>query len=615
MKSYVSDLLEVALTLLRECESKSVAAPSLVDIQRDAECLRRRVEHEGLSFLTITLPQYCQDFESSLESGCVDPKSFRSFQKDGRIPAFGRGIVGQLFDRETGLFKHGVDPHVQADIVRTIRQISRSFAKVSLECTSARTRRALVSFARTEQELQSLSVQDELLAQFRTVSTVLWPPVVSVLQPDDLVPRHGPGVTAEGTSGNQKYHWQYWSDALDRLVPLYAHGYPMGAVGERGMDSWQMPTQDEMIPARVIPVPKTLKTPRIIAAEPAAHQYVQQALRDQLYAAIGADKITGGRINFTDQEVNQQLALRGSADASNCTIDLSDASDRVLNDLAGVMFESSPLVWETIQACRSTRAELPWGEKVPLVKFASMGNALTFPVESMYFYTICVVALHRLDQRPVSRASVREYGRQVYVYGDDIVVPQRAATTVIATLHEFHCRVNVRKTFWKSHFRESCGMDSYFGYRVTPTYIRRKVPMTRQDVSEIVSTCSTARQLHAAGLVDTAELLFTKLEQLLGPMPNVGDDSPALGRPQVDYLADRSTWRRFRVSTELHRIQIYAWVVEPVYRTDPLDGWPALTKCLLNMIRGNPPIHDKKHLDRSVQRGAVALKLRWVNPQ
>lgn len=70
-------------------------------IDRDWSYLQSRFEHEGLSFLTITLPTFAKDFERCLEQGYVSASEFRSFKKDrssGLIPSFLRGITAYVFD-------------------------------------------------------------------------------------------------------------------------------------------------------------------------------------------------------------------------------------------------------------------------------------------------------------------------------------------------------------------------------------------------------------------------------------------------------------------------------------------------------------------------------------
>jgi len=45
----------------------------------DAKYVQGRSKHEGLSFLTITLPSFGKDFQKSLDQGLVDRNTFQGF--------------------------------------------------------------------------------------------------------------------------------------------------------------------------------------------------------------------------------------------------------------------------------------------------------------------------------------------------------------------------------------------------------------------------------------------------------------------------------------------------------------------------------------------------------
>ena len=97
----------------------------------DYKKLQRRVESEGESFLTITLPQYCKDFERSLELGSVGPGLFLEFQKAGGLPLFLRGFLDQVFDTKGVLLDK---PNI--DCILAIRQLTLMFGKIERPCTT-----------------------------------------------------------------------------------------------------------------------------------------------------------------------------------------------------------------------------------------------------------------------------------------------------------------------------------------------------------------------------------------------------------------------------------------------------------------------------------------------
>jgi hypothetical protein len=630
MKSNVSDYLEIMEAVYRDATMKCTADVS--DL-RDLETIRSRVKDEGLSFLTITLPKFCQAFEKALAFGFIDSHDFSGFrmEKHGSIPAFLQGMISQIFDRETGRMKNddspvdtGVDCSDYPTLVEGVRQICLTLKKIRIECTPERVQLALQSFVNTEQSFQMFSVLDEDISSFATVSFVLYSDLLRTITLDELLCKHGPGATADGRAGNSKYRWRFWHDRLEPYFPLIGNGYPLGTPSEsEELNSVTYVPVDQELPVKVVTVPKTLKSPRIIAEEPCCAQFAQQAIKDELTTRLETYRFTSGHINFRDQTVNQKLALMASIHGRLATIDLSDASDRVPRDLALKMFDSNPDLRDAIDACRSTMAQLPDGRLVgPLMKFASMGSALCFPVEAMYFYAVCVVALLRAQSLPETPGNVFKVSRQVYVYGDDIIVPSTYADAVFDHLQKYNCKVNSNKTFFCGSFRESCGVDAFRGYEVTPTYITRECPKDRQQASEIISWVAAANHFYKKGYWLTAQSIFHKVEKVVGILPYVSETSPLLGR--ISFLSPRITgfWNRkitrIRFNRDYHSFEVKGLVSGPVYRTDELEGYGASTKAFLRLenkpdiLGSSPAVGVSGSLDRIALHGAVTLKLRWA---
>jgi hypothetical protein len=611
----ISDLLEVTQAIYLDACASCLANVS--DL-RDLKTIRSRVKDEGVSFLTITLPQFARDFERSLANGQIDAMAFRNFRKVRGIPAFLSGILRHIFDLETGRIHDELptDSDTVARLVDSVRQICLAFKKMELECTPARTYAAFEGFIAIEQSFDMFSLPEEELQYFDLVSSVLWDDMLGDLRLDMLFPRHGPGATAERISGNQKFIWQRWHERLELYFPFFGNAVPLGCALESGFEDVSFISQELEQPVRVTPVPKTLKAPRIIAIEPCCMQYVQQGIRNAIYRKIESFKLTKGHVNFADQTVNQELAMMSSHDGRFATIDLSDASDRVPHSLAMRMFRSNQDLRDLIDACRSTRAEMPDGRVIgPLRKFASMGSALCFPIEAMYFYTICVASQLRKHNLPVSRKNVFLISRGIYIYGDDIVVPTDDASTVLDDLQKYNCKVNTNKSFWTGKFRESCGVDAYDGRLVTPIYIITTPPENRQQAKELISWTETARSFFKKGYLRTSSLLFNRVEQHLGPLPELPDDSPGLGRI---YSLGNSAFQR-RWSAVLQRFEVKAWCPRPVIRTDSLVGYAALNKSL-SVLEGKPkelnfldlPSTSGDSLASSALYGAVAINRRWV---
>lgn len=606
MKSHVSELLEVVDSIFIDAAAR--CADVSLDL-RDLSTIKSRVEHEGLSFLTITLPSLGKDFDRSLSEGCIGSTRFLSFKKRGKAPAFLQGFFSQVFDEAGRIFD---EPCISA--IASIRQIAYTFKKLELPCTRKRVEAAYDKFVETEQVFE-VPLDQEDVEDFLSVSRVIWPSIFgnrNLLS--NAIPKHGPGATAEKASGNAKFLKWRWHERLEPFFPLLDNAFANADArfSEEFEDVTLVDGMDEQ-PVRVTAVPKTLKTPRIIAIEPVCNQFAQQALRGQLYTLLESHELTSGHINFTDQKVNRDLAMFSSKSETHATLDMSMASDLVPYELAICMFDSNPDLRDAIAACRSRSAQMPNGDVIPLRKFAAMGSALCFPVEAMYFYTICVMAIIRERNLPVDIQSVKLVGRDVYVYGDDIIVPTDMSAVVIRALQKYYCKVNVHKSFFKGKFRESCGMDAYAGYDVTPTYLRRMPPDNKRSTSELISWVATGNLFHRDGYWHTAATLTKRVEAIMGELPVVGERFAGLGKRSFAKgikLGSTSRWNRSHQAFE-----VKAWKPHPVYRADPLDGVQALLKCLLDLENGSKPdSRDTRHLERSARHGAVTLKRRWMRP-
>jgi hypothetical protein len=629
LKSDVSYHLELMQAVYKDACVKCTAEVS--DL-RDMMTIMSRVENEGLSFLTITLPRFCKDFERSLAAGGIDSTYFREFRKCGAIPAFLQGMLSRIFNRETGRISN--EDEIDPTLVESVRQVCLLFKKVEMPCTPERDEAAIENFIRVEQSFCDFRPRISDICVFANVANVLWSNALGDLRLDSLVPRHGPGATAERISGNQKYVWREWHERLEPYFPFLPLGYTLGSYGSSEFETVTFVPEHSESPVRVTLVPKTLNGPRIIAIEPVCMQYAQQAVLSELVARIERHWLSRGHVNFSDQKINQDLALIASKDGRMATIDLKDASDRVPRDLALSMFDCNPELREAINACRSTRALLPDGRVIgPLSKFASMGSALCFPVEAMYFYTICVMALLDKCNLPISLENIYNVSREIYVYGDDIIVPVDAVDAVLDYLQRFNCEVNSAKSFWTGRFRESCGTDAYNGYEVTPVYLRSIRPENRQQASELISWVATANLFYMKGYWRTASLMFSTCERILGDLPYVSPESAGLGRISVMGYRSADRW-----CDRYQRLEVRAWVAQPVYRCDRIDGYPALHKSLLLLERGelspealrlregdlenrlmfdqmaplNEPLRDVHQLERTVRLGAVTLKRRGV---
>lgn len=578
-----------------------------VSTAHDFKTVMSRFEHEGLSFLTITLPSFASDLQKGLDAGKVDHDLFLPFRKKGGLPRFLGGFLDRVFDRGTGLLLDF--PCV--DSLLALRQLTLMFAKVLVPCSDARNRKAIRGYLECESDIKRNDsyLPPERLERFKRMSLRLFGDELSKLDlavyRGDLVPKHGPGQTADRLRGNAKFDLTEWTTRLEDVFPYGDYCLPNWRYYYR-LDRVDIREPGKERPVRVVLVPKTLKTPRVIAIEPTCMQFMQQALMEPLVELLESSPTIPGVIGFLDQTPNQRMARIGSETGSLATIDLSEASDRVSNQHVRALLSLFPHLSDAVDACRSRKADVPGHGVIRLAKFASMGSALCFPFEAMVFTTLVFMGIEDALGSQLPKSSFRKYKGKVRVYGDDIIVPKDSLPHVINSLESFGLKVNEDKTFGTGKFRESCGRDYYDGFDVTPVRVRHKFPSSRGDVQEVIASVSLRNRLYEAGLWRTAFWLDEQILPLLGgKYPYVGPNSPLLGRVSHVGRDDQ------RLDPNLHSPQAKGYVVSSTPPLSKVSGEGALLKWFLK--RGDEPFADRNHLERSGRPDAVGIKLRWAS--
>ena len=205
-------------------------------------------------------------------------------------------------------------------------------------------------------------------------------------------------------------------------------------------------------------VPKNITTDRTIAKEPEINMFFQNALGSllkELLLAVGID--------LKDQG-NNQWACMMAMKCSLATLDLRNASNSVS---CGLVYCLLPPDWvELIMLLRSergtfgSRKEVAEGEAVwfDYEMISSMGNGFTFELETLLFFAICL--------------STGCPDWATYVYGDDIIIPQKYVPKVVPVLELCGFSLNTEKSFLEGTFFESCGYYAFNGVEVTPIKIK-----------------------------------------------------------------------------------------------------------------------------------------------
>jgi hypothetical protein len=359
----------------------------------------------------------------------------------------------------------------------------------------------------------------------------------------------------------------------------------------------------------MIAVPKTLKGPRLIAAEPVSHQWCQQSILDFLTSSLAKTPIAS-TIHFRDQSYNQDFARKASHTQSHATIDLSSASDRLSCWLVERIFRRNPSLVLALHASRTRWVVNSIDRKSPgfhkLRKFACMGSACTFPVQSYVFAILAVSSvLFTRDQRP-SIKTIRAASREVQVFGDDIVVPTDSWERLQGLLGHLGLKVNHSKTFGCGNFRESCGLDAWDGFDVTPTYT-----MTYPDVSRpesIASSVATHNNFVNRGWYVVADYVKSRVHALRRfSIAHVPLGSGSFGWYDHKWEGNDHLKRRFNPGSQ--QVEVRVTVVESTVTRQPTGGDSQLLQYFTE-VRPQPYIRGERI--GVVGRVRTSIRPRWV---
>lgn len=607
-------------------------------IRRDIAYLQRRCASEGFYFLAYHLPAFAKALERGLETGQYEvPNGFKRSKRHPGLPAFMQDVLIVLFDSH-GLLQSDLSwidvlsEHAQqcalvetrirriGQAVSHVRQIGYACYKVELPSDPSKLAAKVEEWYAVEASLPEPDHDYEDPDHALKLISHEIEYLLSGIDLSDIRPRHGPGAVATGEVGDEK--WAFRRLYLN-LHPCYGHDY-FTAITPRSLELFGPVTPDDLVVenarksflsaldcqyggvTKMVAVPKNFLGDRLISTEPLELMWIQEGQQDALTEWL--HRRSRGRINFKDQSVNGALALTSSLTREYATLDLKDASDRVAYALVKRVFP--PEVFRYLDASRSPATITLKGELVVLRKFAPMGSAVCFPVESAIFWAMSVVALHRGNPR------LQRWAREVvYTYGDDVIVPREYAQHVCELLERFDLKVNRNKSFINGFFRESCGVDAYAGIDVTPVRFKAAFPTGRPSSVSLLSWCTYAANLAARGYTGASEHIYTEVEALVGPLPFGTSDAGYLCRrvesatdALVKNYSSEDIRTRFQTDNRPDKPSYQRWevralrVVSPRARTN-LDGWERLFRNL-TVPQDDPDV-------ASVRTEAQALRIRW----
>lgn len=524
------------------------------ELSKDYSSLRRAVETRGLRVLTIDLCAVAKHFDRCLAAGSYESPGLPLTKRicaTNQAPRFLGGLVLRVFNRD-GRLKD--DPCIEA--IFFIRQIYLFCKKAAYPCAQDNINREvrrllehdqtlpqpskswdsesgeIVSGGFSSTTLQPLPVTDADFCR-RKARSLLWilDRVSSILtstlgsyDPRDWRFRHGPGAVSEGSRYLNKYCWESWEPNLESEYPFADYGFHSFASWARSVQHDKLQGEN-LVASRLVAVPKTVDTPRLIAAEPMSKQWCQQNLLDYFVSRTDATWISKF-IRFDDQTQNQRMCVDGSLRGDLCTIDLSAASDSVSCEFVGNLFRKNPTLLRALRAVRTRHLSQDLDESQPAItclrKYSMMGSAVTFPIESIGFLAICLAGVLYSRNQRVSVRSIKALIGEVSVFGDDLIIPKESWDDVTYLLEICDFKVNRSKSFSEGNFRESCGVDAFNGRSITPVYWRG--PYTSEPES-VESLIELHNHLYSRWLMKTSE----RLSRQLRDFPSVAVDSGAIG--------------------------------------------------------------------------------------
>lgn len=218
--------------------------------------------------------------------------------------------------------------------------------------------------------------------------------------------------------------------------------------------------------SRATTVDKTTEKRRFICIEPTANMFFQQGLMQMMYKRL---KTVGLNV-MSLPDRHKQWAKFSSISLKDATIDWSSASDCVSIELLRWLLPPAwfDMVWDL--RCDST--ELENGSREKLQMISTMGNAVTFPLETLTFWAYAMATIFTINNKTSNTMFPRWdhlYGC-CSVFGDDCILPTYAAKLYLSVMGGIGFIVNDDKSFYDGpmQFRESCGGDYLAGYDVRP---------------------------------------------------------------------------------------------------------------------------------------------------
>lgn len=551
----------------------------LADVARITGFSEIRGSNYGLQWCLNEAPKLEKQLLAAVETGC-EP----DFDK---WPAELRGLARASL--------------VDAQMMRAIRQLLLFCYKAYVTHDNKTTEATYEGFLRTNRDLGSWTAGLSRASPYLLkIARRHCQSVLSRFRAKAIKPSHGPGAVT-----TSKDTWRKTYSTIECIYP-YSDWFYLYFNRDHA-EQWDGSDHEDIIQAKVIDVPKDTRGPRLICVHPAEAIWIQQGVRRELERVISLPRSAKGpwphgHIFFNDQSVNGKIALLSSKSRRYATIDMKEASDRISDALVQILFGD---MYKYFGCCRATEFMIPnHMGKTHVTDFinsyAPMGNATTFPVQSLVFWSICVASLqyHGFHQPGA-----------VFVFGDDIIIPSEAAETVIDDLESFGLLVNRTKSFWRGAFRESCGVDAFKGVNVTP--IRWKTTVDAEHPSALLSLSDLGMRLRIHGYEEAAitvyAILRCRLRARYGKQLFLTNNRNHGGIAEYT-TCDSSAWRDAFWHRDLQKFCSPVWRLSEIPNDREIDGWNHILESICRLSRkgevnfmGRDPTSTAKDVSRRLR--------------